>query len=105
VAKAEAGLHAAEARLAEGEEAEANLQRELRIAELAVFDREELETHNKALLERLEESRSEHGQLANYKQVGYHLLSIRPLGQKNGGMRDAFRGASGRQPFSAANCG
>lgn len=69
VAKAEAGLQAAEARIAEGEETEANLQRELRIAELAVVDLEEVERHNKALQERLDESRAEHGQLANYKQV------------------------------------
>ena len=47
MAKAEAGLQAAEARVAEGEETEASLQRELRIAELAVADREEIERHNK----------------------------------------------------------
>ena len=69
LAKAEAEVDALEARCAEAEETEAHLQRDLRAAEAAAGGREDLEAHVVALQERLEETRAERGQLANYKQV------------------------------------
>lgn len=69
LAKAEAELQVLEARISEAEEIEASLHQELRVAEAAVADRDDLEASNRALKERLEETRAEQGQLANYKQV------------------------------------
>lgn len=69
LAKAEAELQVLEARILEAEEVEASLHRELRVAENATADRDGLEAANRALKERLEETRAEQGQLANYKQV------------------------------------
>ena len=58
-----------EARILDAEEVETSLHRELRDAESAVADRDDLEASNRALKERIEETRAEQGQLANYKQV------------------------------------
>ncbi len=69
MAKAEAELQVLEARILEAEEVEASLHRDLREAENATADRDDLEAANIALKERLEETRAEQGQLANYKQV------------------------------------
>ena len=55
----------------EAEETESSLHRDLRVAEQAVADRDDLEAHCAALKDRLEETRAEQGQLANYKQASF----------------------------------
>lgn len=86
LAKAEAELQVLEARLQEAEGIEASLHRELRVAETSVADRDDLEAANRALKERLEETRAEQGQLANYKQVGCGTGISRGGGAKRGRM-------------------
>lgn len=91
VAKAEAEVRTLEVRLADAEEAESALHRDLRAVEAAAADQDELEAKVAALQERLEETRAVQGQLANYKQVLY----LDPCGSGGVGFRE-------RQPSAVA---
>ena len=55
--------------MADAEETEGALHRDLRAAEAAAADRDELEARMSALQECLEETRAEQSQLSHYKKV------------------------------------
>ena len=55
--------------MADAEETEGALHRDLRAAEAAAADRDELEARMTALQECLEETRAEQSQLSHYKKV------------------------------------
>ena len=61
--------------MADAEETEGALHRDLRAAEAAAADRDELEARMTALQECLEETRAEQSQLSHYKKVASGLLN------------------------------